>query len=197
MNKYKIIIEGFENPIHFVDKWSSKYYYPNEGKYSQHINSVFDDETSFFQLFQWKNGTGDIIYEKKNKVVKGFYEKIDVLRQLRNNFSWELFEHEFQPTKNSPIWKIFLLHLINSSEFPIFDQHVFRFYNFQKYGLIDEEISTKPKFVYETYKNEYKPWFNSVQQEYQLNPKLMDQSFFVFGQVLKNLKGLPKKITNL
>lgn len=196
MKKYKIIIEGFENPQQFIEKWSSQYSYSNEEKYNQHINSVFDNESSFFQLFQWKNGTGDVIYVNKMKVVEGFYEKIDVLRHLRNNFNWELFENEFQPTKNSPIWKIFLLHLINPFEFPIFDQHVFRFYYFQKNGLI-EEISTKPKDVYETYKNDYKPWFNSVQKEFQLNQKMMDESFFVFGQVLKNLKGLPIKITDL
>lgn len=196
MKNYKVIIEGFENPVHFVDRWSSIYSYTNEGKYNQHINSVLDNEISFFQLFQWKNGTGDVIYEKKRKVVEGFYTKINVLKHLRNDFNWELFENELQPTKNSPIWKIFLLHLINPSEFPIFDQHVFRFYNFQKKGLI-EEISNKPMEVYEIYKKEYKPWFNYVQKEFLLNPKLMDESFFVFGQLLKNLKGLPIKITDL
>ena len=191
--KYQIKIIGFEDPKTFVKKWSSVYFYKSEPKYNEYIYSVFDDKNSFIKLFQWKNGTGEVIYNKKMKVVEGFYEKIHVLRQLRINFNWEQFETEFQPTKSSPIWKIFLLHLINPSEFPIFDQHVFRFYNFQKDGLI-EEISTRPKVVFETYKQEYKPWFNSVQKEFNLDSKQMDQSFFSFGQVLKNIKGLPIEI---
>jgi len=191
---YQIVIEGFENPPQFVEVWKSKYSYLNEEKYFQNIDSVFDNETSFFQLFKWKNGTGDVIYEKKMKVVEGFYEKLDVLKQLRSNFNWKQFENEFQPTKNSPIWKIFLLHLIKPTEFPIFDQHVYRFYYFQKEGVI-EELSNRPEIIYETYKQEYKPWFNSVQREFQLNSKHMDQSFFSFGKVLKSLKELPIKIT--
>lgn len=195
VKEFNIIIEGFKNPKEFVKIWSQQYLYLNEYKYNDFIGSVLNNKTSFVQIFQWKNGTGDVIYEKKLKVVDGFYEKLDVLKQLRKNFDWELFENEFNPTLNSPIWKIFLLHLIDPNEFPIFDQHVYRFYNFQKKGVI-EEISTKPKIVFETYKQEYQPWFISVQREFQLNTKEMDQSFFSFGKFLKNLNGLPIKISN-
>ena len=146
------------------------------------------------ELFLWKNGYGNAITGQKFKVIKQFYGKIDVLKQLRVNFSWDFFENEFQPAKSSTIWKIFLLHLINPKEFPIFDQHVYRFLNFQNSGKI-VEISNNPRVKYESYKLDYLPWFNKIQQEYQLDPKQMDQSFMSFGQLLKQLKGLPINIT--
>ncbi len=192
-NVYHIRIQGLQNPKQFVDIWSTFYSYSNEIKYNNYINSVLYKRESFIQLFQWKNGTGDVISRQKMKVVNGFLNKYEVLNQLKQNFSWELFEKEFQPTKSSTIWKIFLLHLIDPKEFPIYDQHVFRFYNFYTNGVI-EEISNNRNVVFLSYKEDYKPWFNSFQNKYKLNHKKMDESFFSFGQVLKRLKGLPIEI---
>jgi hypothetical protein len=194
-NPYHIRIQGLEDPKWFVDTWSSFYSYSNEDKYNLHINTVLEKKESFIQLFQWKNGTGSVISQQKMKTVNGYLAKYDVLKQLRSEFSWTLFENEFQPNKSSTIWKIFLLHLIDPAEFPIYDQHVFRFYNFYRNGVI-EEISTNPKIIYSTYKDDYKSWFNSFKKEYQLSPKKMDEAFFSFGQVLKRLMGLPLEILN-
>ena len=192
---YNINIGGFENPVEFITKWSPLYSYPNEHKYHK-IYNVLEDKESFTELFKWKNGTGDKISQKKMGVVLGFWEKIDVLRELSNSFrfdkyfDWELFENEFQPNKNSPIWTIFLLHLINKYEFPIFDQHVYRSYNFFKNGVIGELPSSSKK-VYQIYKTEYKVWFNEIHENYDIVPKEMDESLFTFGRMLKGLKGYP------
>ena len=190
---YYIEIKGLNNPVDFVNQWSGHYKFSNEWKYDNHITTVLDDETSFIQLFKWKNGTGDTIYWKKMKGINEWKDRIGLLRTLKQDFRWDVFETEFKPTQSSTIWKIFLLHLINPDEFPIFDQHVFRCYNFFQKGVI-EEISTKRWEVYSIYKNEYKPWFNSLRKDYNLNPKRMDMSFFTFGQVLKRLRGLPIQI---
>jgi hypothetical protein len=82
-NHYQIKIEGFKNPTKFVEAWSSVYSYKYEKVYNEYIDSVLDDKHSFIKLFQWKNGTGEVIYDKKRKVVERFYEKIHVLKQLR------------------------------------------------------------------------------------------------------------------
>ena len=193
MSNYQIIIEGFNDPNEFVEKWTKLYSYPFEEKYNKHIDTSLEED-SFLELFRWKNGTGDGISKLKMIVIEGFIKKLDVLKDLKNGFDWEQFENEFYPIKNSPIWKIFLLHLIDPNEFPIFDQHVFRFYNFQKNGIIDE-IPNNPRKVYEMYKQNYKPWFNSIQREFNLNSKHMDQAFLTFGQSLKKLKGIPFTIS--
>ncbi|MFI5138139.1 MAG: hypothetical protein ACHQIM_09940, partial [Sphingobacteriales bacterium] len=126
---YSISIKGFDEPSDFVDTWSKRYLRSsNEPKYGNNINHVLDNETCFTKLFEWKNGTGDTIYEPKLNVVKGFYNEVAVLKNLQADFSWEVFETIFEPIKSATIWKIFLLHLINPEEFPIYDQHVFRFY---------------------------------------------------------------------
>ena len=194
-NPYHIKIQGLEDPKWFVDTWSSFYSYPLENKYNLHINTVLENEESFIQLFQWKNGTGNVISQQKMKAVNRYLAKYDLLKKLKDDFSWEQFEEEFQPHENSSIWKIFLLHLIDPTKFPIYDQHVFRFYNFYKNGVI-EEISKKARIIYSTYKDDYKPWFNTFQKEHKLNPKKMDEAFFSFGQVLKQLEGLPVEILN-
>jgi len=187
------LIKGFNEPTEFIEKWSNRYSYSNEYKYHNNIDHVLNDKQSFLEVFKWKNGTGDVIYEKKLTVIEGFYKKIEILRNLRLEFSWDLFENEFEPTKNSPIWKIFLLHIIDPKEFPIYDQHVFRFYNFVKTGVITE-IPTNLNQIYDGYKNEYKIWFNQIRREFSLDPKDMDKSFVTYGKVLKSLKGLPIEI---
>ena len=90
----------------------------------------------------------------------------------------------------SNIWKIFLLHIMDSHNYPIFDVHVFRFHHFIKNGFI-KEIPNNQRLKYEYYKSEYLNWFRGLRDEYSLNPKKMDESFFKFGQILKPLKGLP------
>lgn len=190
---YSINIKGFENPVDFVSTWSNLYSYTIEEKYINHIDNVFDDEESFLELFKWKNGTGNVIHKSKLKGVLNYWDKIDVLRKLKQEFSWESFEKEFEPQKSSTIWRIFLLHLINPKEFPIFDQHVSRFYHFQKSGLI-QELPTNPNKIYLIYKLEYKDWFSRIQQKYNLQHKEMDESFFMYGRMLKKLNGLPIQI---
>lgn len=193
IKQYKIIIRGFDNPDDFVKKWSKFYSYSIENKYNNNISCVFDNYNSFLELFRWKNGTGDVISHNKMKVINGFYDKVSVLRSLQRDFSWELFEQEFEPTKSSTIWKIFLLHLICPIKFPIYDQHVHRFYSFLKNGII-EEIPTKRDLIYSNYK-EYKNWFNYIQSKFKFEYRNMDMSFFIFGKFLKQIKGLPVEIS--
>lgn len=189
ISSFEIRIEGFTNPKEFVEKWSSLYTYGNEEKYHQNIDSVLESKHSFLELFKWKNGTGNTISKSKSVTVEGFWSRKDLLIELRNNFSWDLFESEFKPIKTHNIWKLFLLHLVKPDYFPIYDQHVYRFYHFHKTGKI-EEIPTNHKERYLGYKDDYLYWFNSIKKSYDLNAKKMDESFFSYGQCLKNIKHL-------
>ena len=189
ISSFEIRIQGFTNPKEFVEKWSSLYTYGNEEKYHRNIDSVLESKHSFLELFKWKNGTGNTISKSKSLTVEGFWTRKDLLIELRNNFSWDLFESEFKPIKTHNIWKLFLLHLVKPDYFPIYDQHVYRFYHFHKTGKI-EEIPTNHKERYLGYKDDYLYWFNSIKKSYDLNAKKMDESFFSYGQCLKNIKNL-------
>lgn len=188
-----IKVEGFVNPQSFVDKWSPTYEYPNESKYLKNIENSLESKDSFYELFRWKNGTGNRIAKNKLKLVDKFWSKINNLRNLKENFDWDEYENIFEPHKSSTIWSVFLLHLIDNSRFPIYDQHVYRFFNFHKEGIIKEMTSSSSK-SYKFYKNEYHPWFNKVRESYNLNPKKMDESFFQFGRFLKDINNYPIEV---
>lgn len=177
------------NPKQFIDDWSKHYDYGMEDYYSKNIDTGLDNFESFLSLFEWKNGMPNIS-KKKLELVNDFWSNIEVLRKLRKNFSWKLFESTFEPSKSSAIWKIFLLHIINKNHFPIFDQHVYRFHKCLDESTI-EEIPNSNKKKYEYYKNTYLIWFNYRKEFDSLNPKKMDEAFFKFGQILKPLKDLP------
>jgi hypothetical protein len=190
---YYIEIKGLDDPKEFVKQWSKSDSFSTEWRYDQNIYRVLEDQDSFRQLFYWKNGTGEKFTVKKERVVNQFWEKREVLLNLRNKFTWELFENEFSPSKSSTIWKIFLLHLMNPVEFPIFDQNVYRFFRFNKDGIITDPPKNTKK-VFEIYKFEYRDWFNTIRIQYKLHHKDMDRSFFSFGRLLKTLDGKPIEI---
>ena len=176
-----------------MELWSSRYFYKVEDKYTNHIETVFENRNSFDQLYQWKNGTGDKISGYKMKTIDGFWNKIDVLRSLKENFDWSRFERELNPTKSSSIWKCFLIHLVNPNEYPLFDQHVYRSYRFITEGVI-EEIPNSHKRKYEIFRDEYCDWFNNLKVQHGLDPKKMDESLFSFGRMLKSIKKFPIEI---
>ncbi len=190
---YFIEIKGLDNPVEFVKKWSKSNDFPNEWRYDENIGKGLRDYDSFRQLFYWKNGTGEKLTFYKERLINQFWEQRTVLLNLRNEFKWEIFEEEFKPGESSTIWKIFLLHMISPAEFPIFDQNVYRFFRFDKDGIITNPPKN-PKGVYEIYKTDYRDWFNKLRIRYKLNHKDMDRSFFSFGRLLKTLESKPINI---
>ena len=185
----KIEIDILSNPKRFVNEWSKLYDYGMEDVYSSNIDLGLKNYKSFFDLYRWKNGVYNIS-TKKTRVIEEFWNKRKTLKELQNSFDWTLFENEFKPEKSSCIWKIFLLHIISPTNFPIFDVHVYRFHHFITNNKI-KEIPNNQQSKYNYYKNEYFPWFNSIRENEGLNPKKMDESFFKMGQVLKSLKDVP------
>ena len=168
----------------FVGSWSKRYSYAQESKYSEHIGLALKKKDSFLRLFEWKNGTGDNIAKNKLKSIEGYWEKRTVLLSLRNEFDWHRFEVSFMPHESATVWKIFLLHLVKPLEFPIFDQHVYRAFNFNQ-NLIIKELPNKKQDVWDTYTLKYFPWFKKMKQSHSLNPKRMDEALFAYGKHLK------------
>ncbi|MBK7764108.1 MAG: hypothetical protein IPI46_12320 [Bacteroidetes bacterium] len=192
MSQYHIKIEGISNPNKFIDDWSVTYKMKGEEKYIDNIEDGFQSDKSLKKLLEWKNGTGDRISDNKMKLVNDFLSKRNTLNTLKINFNFNEFEKQFNPQKSSSIWKIFLLHIIDPANHPIFDQHVYRSFKFFQTGKVEYELpKDKHKEVYRIYKEEYLPWFNELKLKYNLEPRKIDKSLFSFGQVLKRLQNLP------
>lgn len=193
---YQITIEGLKDPKKFVREWSAIYDYKDEYKYTDNINTGLESDIALMKLFEWKNGTSDKISDQKIVRVNEFISKREELKLLKKNFSLEKFEELIEPNKGSVIWKIFLLHIVQPERYPIYDQHVYRSFRFFKTGELDE-ISQSDKKKYNTYKNEYVDWFNALKEKYDLNPREMDKSFFMYGRMLKLLNSKPVEIYEL
>ena len=183
----KLEIDLSTDPKEFVRHWSG-HYKPIDRKkdkkyYCGNINRGLCDWDSFHSLFIWKNVICGLS-EKKLDRVKKFWLQIDVLRELKREFDWELFESEFKPSKCAAIWKIFLLHIIDPKEFPIFDVHVYRFHQFISCGRATE-LPDNHKFKYDYYRKEYLSFFTELRDEYSLDPKKMDEAFFACGRSLQ------------
>jgi hypothetical protein len=180
------------NAEEFVNSWSKSYSYNLESLYNKNINCSLDNYDCFLKMFRWKNGIYNVS-KKKMETINRFWNSREVLLSLKKKFNWDDFEKEFQPNKTSAIWKIFMLHLINPFDFPIFDMHVYRFHQFLSTGEIIE-IKENQSFKYNYYKETYLPWFLDIRDKNNLDPKKMDECFFKLGQVIKQLKGAPIKL---
>ncbi len=188
----KIEIDILSDPKDFVEKWSKQYSINNNYLYNENIQNGLKDFDSFMNLFRWKNGIYNIS-KSKTKVIENFWSNREVLKELKISFRWELFEEYFKPEKSSCIWKIFLLHITDPQNFPIFDVHVYRVHYFISNGVISE-IPNNQRSKYLYYKREYLDWFRELVNKHNLDPKKVDESLFSFGRKLKKLNDIPLKL---
>jgi hypothetical protein len=193
MKNYYIQINGLTDTKAFVEIWSKIYNYRNDHKYTDNIENGLENDQSLKELFNWKNGTNDSISERKNILVDEFIANRKVFKNMKINFRIEEFEKLIRPDEKAAVWKIFLLHIIQPDEYPIFDQHVCRSFNFFTKGVL-EEILISQKEKYNIYKNKYVCWFNELKITHGLNARDMDKAFFMFGRTLKLLNSETIKI---
>lgn len=178
-------------PKRFVNEWSSKYTYNLEHLYIDNIENGLNNYESFIKLWGWKNGLPKFS-EKKLKIINSFWSNLNVLRELRKTFSWEKFEETFKQSESSAGWIIYLLHIINKDDFPIWDLYARKFYNLYCNGIIiDETMNTEN---YSLYKNYYINWFNNFKTKNKLDGKKMSDAFFELGKFLKSIEGYPVTI---
>ena len=112
------------------------------------------------------------------KIIK----KISIINSLRaiTEIDLDYFLKEFKEV--SVVWKVFLLHIISPSIYPIYDQHIHRAYRFMHNEASDGikasmNEGTKLKFYIE----EYYPF---VKESKIKDLKKMDEAFFAFGQFI-------------
>ena len=164
----------------FISFWSKLYAYDNAVLYDKIHHKVLS-EKDIKDLFQWKNGMKLSQAKEKSLKIK-ILKKIKIINSLRATTEIDLdyFLKEFK--KVSVVWKVFLLHIISPSVYPIYDQHIHRAYRFMNNEASDGikasmNEATKLKFYFE----EYYPF---VKQSKIKDLKKMDEAFFAFGQFI-------------
>ena len=87
--------------------------------------------------------------------------------------------------KHQPWRKVFLLHIINPDEYPIYEQHVHRAFKYLENNRI-EEISKSNNEKYNVYFNEYLQFFNEFRRKAnKFSVKEIDEALWTFGKYIK------------
>lgn len=161
----------FEDPLSFLQHWSSKYAFKDDWKYTNNIGKPLT-EASRKELFEWKNGIDNIAKQKLQSIVSNY--PIQCADDLESRY----LDHR---KSGSAIWNIFYLHCVSPSDWPIFDQHVFRAMRYLKDRKV-MEIPATNKQKYEAYRSEYIPFLKGFESAEQ---RTVDRALFAFGKFLK------------
>ena len=108
----------------FISFWSRLYAYDNAALYDK-INHKVLSEKDLKDLYQWKNGM-KLSQAKEKSLYTKIIKKIKIINSLRaiSEIDLDYFLKEFKEV--SVVWKVFLLHIISPSVYPIYDQHIHR-----------------------------------------------------------------------
>jgi len=141
----------------FVECWKEYYNEYDEEIYYTHMTNDPITENDIRALFEWKNGM-TLSGAKMNSIESKVLNKTNLINELRNtaNLDFDTLNNHFIDL--AAIWRIFVLHIINPFEFPIFDQHVFRAMRFIKTHKV-EDLKNDDLAKIEIYKNEYLPFY--------------------------------------
>lgn len=165
----------------FIDFWSKLYFYPLENLYNETIIKKTYKDDDIQRLFIWKNGM-KLSIKKQNSLDDKIVSKLILINLYKENNDWSIedFQNEFSDL--SAVWKIFLLHIISPDNYPIYDQHINRAYNYI-HGLPYSEISAsmpnkkKELFYFKTY-------LGFLKDLEDVNLKKFDEAFFAFGKFI-------------
>ena len=190
MSMYKAIFQQEVSKSEFYSFWSSLLDEDSkENVYKKLIKNKSFNKEDLMELFIWKNGIDFTKHQKKMISFNRIISKIKLINQLKVNFNQQEFNYEFKEI--GFIWKIFLLHLINPYEYPIFDQHVYRAANYLTKGdplleLTSINVQKREDYYYK----DYIPFFKLELKEVVLSQSI-DKALWTFG---KFLKGYPKLV---
>jgi hypothetical protein len=166
----------------FIDYWASRYRDENDKKlYDPHIGKadLKTNEQALKELFKWKNG-GKIAKPKEDSIHANYFQC-----WIEDN---ELEYRYLDPTKKGgPIWNIFYLHCRFPELYPIYDQHAHRAMIYIQKHAIGEDLSKRPKVVYESYK-QYRDFVKDIGCATGRDLRAIDRALYTFGQFLKRVR---------
>lgn len=182
-------------PAEFISFWQPLYTYSVvDYLYTESITKGAFTAEDIRHLFEWKNGMKVNGHLQKEKAITHVASNVEVVNSLKASFDEVLFKKNFG--KMSAIWQIFLLHIIDPAQYPIFDQHVYRGFVFLKEKDVkDIPTQSVQKFaLYEDYREFFKEKFAKIMS----TGRDIDQALWAFGKFLKTnyarkALGLPLK----
>ncbi|APS40608.1 hypothetical protein [Salegentibacter sp. T436] len=174
----------FENSLKlFIDKWSKLYSFSNKAIYSKSIVKEIFTKTDIQNLYNWKNGMKLSVLKQKSLDTK-IITKLPIINAYKKSDTIELEAFKIEFKKVPAVWKIFLLHIIKPSKYPIYDQHIHRAFLYIHNGAwsnVRNTMSNKAKE--EFYFEKYLPFIESQNIK---DIKQLDEAFFAFGQFLNS-----------
>lgn len=175
----KAIANDFES---FIDSWSKLYSFSNEAIYKKAISKQALTKTDIQNLYEWKNGMKLSVLKQRSLDTK-INSKLTTINKLKNSdvLDIDVFKKEFKNL--SAVWKIFLLHIIKPTKYPIYDQHIHRTFLFihkeDWSNISNTSINNKAKEQF--YFGRYLPFIESQNIK---DIKQLYEAFFAFGQFL-------------
>ena len=171
----------------FIDFWAQMYKFKDDVPYDECINKKAFTEDDIQKLYEWKNGS-KLSGAKQKSLDTNIKRKLSIINKLKSDFDLNAFLKEFEDFRGF-VWKIFLLHIIKPLEFPIYDQHIHRAYQFifeKDWQSVSAQMNEKAKC--EFYFQTYLPFVKSETKKYELEIRSLDRGLFVFGGNLKRKK---------
>ncbi len=159
----------------FVEFWSARYPTKNEPAYQANIGKPLTKQRLLI-LFEWKNN-GPIAKQKLASIHRNYIDTRPAPPTLGDLRAIETFIT--QP--GGAIWRIFWLHCHAPSQYPIFDQHVYRAMCRLEVGR-PEEIPTTNTAKAKAYVEQYLPFHAAFKYP---NAKKIDEALWSYGKYLK------------
>lgn len=167
----------------FINFWL-QFYSDNQGLdkklYYPYIsnNGLLKDD-SLKNLWRWKM-QGFFTYQRNQKALKSMEGKKDIIinfRRSKPSFN-DLYDFSKKIFPNGIVYSVFLIHICKPKGYPIFDQHVFRSFNF----ITKKEIGKKPENKEDYLK--YRNFILRIHKKYKIDLRDVDKGLMTFGQFL-------------
>jgi len=170
-----------KNAIVILDYWAKMYNYPGYERYEELLRLHAWRYDDLLELFTWKNGM-PLSGKKVLVFKKHIAAHIDSINKLRTHFDKEKFDQLFLPLRF--IWRIFLLHIVNS-QYPIFDQHVYRAMIYIRQQNF-QELPQSQAWRMRIYNEEYLSFFSELKAFCGgYSEKVIDNALWAIGRFLK------------
>src|ERR1700690_2761032 len=144
-----------ENANDFVKCWSSLYDYPGYKVYKSTVTKSDLSKKDLRLLFDWKNGT-DLNSKKEKSFLSHVLQHDELINELKKEFDQKKFEKTFG--KMSAVWQIFLLHILQPYDCPMFDKHVYRAFRFIQ-NLEKKRLPASQSERLKIFHEQYRPFF--------------------------------------
>jgi hypothetical protein len=165
----------------FIEYWKSQYNYPRMELYNNNIILQQLDLPNLRELYEWKNGM------KLSSAKSRSLTKIAAELPLINHYKMKGIDQvEFNKRFDwmSTVWKVYLMHIISPTEYPIFDQHVYRAFCYLQKQVKEDSLGTnkqKETIYYEHYIHFYGDFKDASEK---FNEKEIDSALWAFGKFL-------------